>query len=96
MDNVCSCVQQSIRPTGAKIMLREIKQLLEKHGRLSLRELASHFAMSPDTLEPMLELLIQKKQIRLIDFSCSSGKSCSGCTCISRDDAMQYELATPQ
>lgn len=74
-------------------MLREIKQLLEEHKRLSLRELSSHFSMSPEAIEPMLNLLIKKQQIRLIDFNCSSGKSCSGCTCISRNDAMQYEIA---
>ena len=72
-------------------MLRQIRELLEKHGRLSLRELSVHFSISSDALEPMLDLLIQKGQIRRIDFSCSSGKTCAGCSCASRDDMLLYE-----
>jgi len=75
-----------------KTMLREIRQLLEKHGQLSLRELASHFSMATDAIEPMLNLLIQKHKICLIDFNCSTGKSCSGCSCISREDMLQYKI----
>ena len=74
-------------------MLREIQQLLRDRGRLSLRELALHFRMEPDAVEPMLDLLVSKGRISRVDFHCSSGCSCSGCSCASRDDLLLYEIA---
>jgi len=70
-------------------MLTEISALLKKHGRLSLRELAGYFHMTPGAIEPMLELLIRKKQIRLVALGCSG--ACSGCSCASREDVLNYE-----
>jgi hypothetical protein len=72
-------------------MLHDIQKFLELNGQLSLRELALHFQMEPDAIEPMLDLLIRKARIRRIDFSCSSGRSCSSCSCVSRSDVLLYE-----
>jgi len=72
-------------------MLREIIELLEKHSRLSLRELALHFSMSCDALEPMLDLLVAKGRIVVVEIGCKKG-GCSGCSCASRQDMLQYEL----
>ena len=74
-------------------MFGEIRDLLKERGRMSLRELALHFSMSADAIEPMLDLLVRKNKIRQIDFSCESGKTCAGCSCASRVDMMQYEIA---
>ena len=72
-------------------MLREIRALLAEHGRLSLRELALHFSISPDALEPMLELLINKGQVRIVSGGCGKG-SCAGCSCADRADMLLYEI----
>ena len=72
-------------------MLREIKELLAKHGRLSLKELAVHFVMEQDALEPMLELLERKGQIRMVAGGCSKG-SCRSCSCGDRGSMLLYEL----
>lgn len=71
-------------------MLSQIKHLLAERGRMTLRELAVHFAMEPDALEPMLALLVRKGQIRQNDLAC--GATCSGCACASRIDMISYEL----
>lgn len=71
-------------------MIKETKQLLRERGRLSLRELAQHFSMAPEALEPVLELLMRKGQVRLASEGC--GATCSGCTCASREDMLIYEL----
>ncbi|AKJ64850.1 FeoC-like transcriptional regulator [Kiritimatiella glycovorans] len=71
-------------------MLRETKQLLAKHGRLTLRELARHFDMDAGALEKMLETLVDKGQIRLVAGGCA--KPCAGCTSACREDMLIYEL----
>jgi len=76
-------------------MLREIKRLLAEHGRLSLRELSGYFGVSPATLEPMLDLLISKGSVALIQAGCSRGGGCRNCSCADRADVMIYELCRP-
>ena len=71
-------------------MLKEVKQLLREHGKLSLRELARHFSMTTDALEPMLDLLIQKGQVQRHEAGC--GTPCSGCTSACREDMLLYEI----
>ena len=73
------------------MMLREIKELLAEHGRLSLKELAVHFAMEQEALEPMLDLLERKGQIRVVGGGCSKG-NCRGCSCADRGSMLLYEL----
>lgn len=72
-------------------MFKEIKQILEEKGKLSLRELAQHFSMTPDALEPMLDLLIKKGQVQRHESGC--GTPCSGCTSACREDMLLYELS---
>lgn len=71
-------------------VLREIQDLLKKGGVMSLRELALHFSMKPEAIEPMLRLLVEKKRVRLLELGCGAG--CAGCECMSKADAMRYEL----
>ncbi|MDD2239862.1 MAG: FeoC-like transcriptional regulator [Kiritimatiellae bacterium] len=70
-------------------MIRDIKHVLREHSPLSLKELAQHFSVSPDTLRPMLQLLEDKQQIRSIRIGCS-GK-CAGCACMDEDRVLHFE-----
>ncbi len=73
-------------------MLTEILELLEKHGRLSLRELAGYFGMEPAALEPVLDVLMRKERIRAVSAECSTAGSCKGCSCSSREDMLSFEI----
>lgn len=73
-------------------MLTAIQQCLREHGRLSLRELALHFSITPAALEPMLDRLVQKGRIRRIDAGCDT--PCAGCTAACREDMLLYELVS--
>ena len=77
---------------GGESVLREIIKLLEKHGQLSLRELASYFSMSSEALEPMLDMLISKERIKVVSGGCAKGR-CANCSCASRADIMLYAIA---
>ncbi len=72
-------------------MLGEIQSLLKEHGRMSLRDLSVALAITPEALEPMLELLERKKRVCVEDFGCVTG--CAGCSCASRADMRYYSLA---
>ena len=71
-------------------MLSEVKALLKERESMSLRELAIHFSMKSDALKPMLQLLVEKKQVRAEEIGCGAG--CAGCSCMRPADALQYEL----
>jgi predicted transcriptional regulator len=74
-------------------MLREIKHLLSEHGRLSQREMASLLSVTPTTLEQMIQLLIDKGQVRIVGTDCASGNAaCKGCFCAQKEDLIIYEL----
>jgi putative ferrous iron transport protein C len=72
-------------------MLTDTKQLLRERGRLSLRELAVHFRMTPDAVQPMMDLLVAKGQVTEIRAS-GCGDSCDGCGCTSQADMIVYEI----
>lgn len=71
-------------------MLSEIKELLAQHGRLTLQELAQHFQMEANALEPMLQKLIDKEQITKIEAGCG-GAPCPGCASSCREAMTAYE-----
>jgi predicted ArsR family transcriptional regulator len=73
-------------------MLTEIAALLKKHRRLSLGELASALGSTPEAVEPMMELLVEKGRVRILSSGCSRG-SCKGCSCAVRENSLIYELA---
>ncbi len=73
-------------------MLTEVLELLEKHGRLSLREISGHFQMEPAAMEPVLDVLLRKKRIRAVSAECSTAGSCKGCSCSSREDMLSFEI----
>ena len=74
-------------------MPTEVLELLDKHGRLSLLELAGYFGMESAAIEPVLDLLIRKGRILAVSTGCSSGGSCRGCSCSSRESMLIYEIA---
>ncbi|MCD4775277.1 MAG: FeoC-like transcriptional regulator [Candidatus Aegiribacteria sp.] len=74
-------------------MLTEVLELLEKHGRLSLRELAGYFVIESAALEPILDVLMRKGRIRAVSAECSASGSCKGCSCSSREDMLSFEIA---
>jgi hypothetical protein len=47
--------------------------------------------MEPGALEPMLEVLVGKGQVRCDEAGCS--ERCSGCTRADREDLLVYELS---
>ena len=60
-------------------MLKHILQLLSERGALSLQQIALAAQIDSSALEPMLELLLQKKKIYRIDPPCL-GKCGGTCT----------------
>lgn len=72
-------------------MLKQIRSLLKEQGRLSLKELATLLKAEPSAVEPMMEYLMRKGLVELIQFGCSKG-SCESCSCSSREDTMIYRL----
>ena len=75
-------------------MIRQIKELLQDRGRLTLSELSIHFGMDPAALEPVLKLLVDKEQVMVTLVGCP-GKTCNGCSCTSLAAMMVYERAAP-
>ncbi len=74
-------------------MLTEVLKLLKKHRRLSLLEIAGYFRMEPAALEPVLDILLRKKRIRVVSAECSTAGSCKGCSCSSKEDMLSFEIA---
>jgi hypothetical protein len=75
-------------------MLTEVLKLLKKHRRLSLLEIAGYFVMETAALEPILDVLLRKERIRSVSGECSTGGSCKGCSCSSRESMMVYEAVS--
>ncbi|MBL7076079.1 MAG: hypothetical protein ISS31_01280 [Kiritimatiellae bacterium] len=71
-------------------MMSEIKALLRDRGQMTLRQLARHFKMAPEAIEPMLRLLVDKGQLTT---SLLCGGGCSGCGCANEADLTLYKLA---
>lgn len=58
-------------------MLRDIQELLEDRRRMSLLEIAIHFDLEPETLEPMMDQLLERGRVRRVPAKPHRG--CSGC-----------------
>ncbi len=71
-------------------MVREVKQLLKEHEKLTLSELSAHFSMEPEALEPILQVLVDKGSVNLTEDDC--GTHCPGCALSCRGDKMLYEI----
>ena len=71
-------------------MVREIKQLLKEHGKLTLTELSAHFSMEPEALEPLLQVLADKGKVTHTEVDCDT--HCPGCALSCRGDKMLYEI----
>jgi predicted transcriptional regulator len=75
-------------------MLSKIKQLLGEHGGISVRELTGLLGVEASALEPMLQILLDKGQIRPAAAGC--GGTCPGCACSNRTDLLVYELGAKE
>jgi len=70
-------------------MMGEIQKLLRARGQLTLRQLANHFNMTPEAMEPMAHVLIEKGRVKT-SLLCEG--SCSGCSCATAADLTLYEF----
>jgi len=60
-------------------MLIEIKKMLEARKILSLYELSVHFDVDPSAMDQVVQLLIDKGEVKKKDLNCGS-KGCGGCS----------------
>jgi hypothetical protein len=73
-------------------MLHEIMSLLDRHGRLSLRDIASLLKAEVSAVEPMLDLLVEKHRARRCAPLCvPRWLSCAACSCAAREDMAIFE-----
>lgn len=72
------------------VMLSQILNLLKERGPMSLTEIARHFQSGPAAVEGMLDTLVQKGRIELLDTKCSN---CKGCIEVKREDALIFKAA---
>ncbi len=70
------------------MILREITEVLEACGRMSLAELARHFKSEISAMEGMLNTLERKGRIRRIEIECAK---CKGCVSMNPEAAVFFE-----
>ena len=71
--------------------MRDIRRLIRERRRMSLRELCIHFRIEAGALEPMMDTLVRKGQVRRLEGGCPLGKgTCRGCACAEREDILCY------
>ncbi|BAX52456.1 ferrous iron transport protein C [Photobacterium damselae subsp. piscicida] len=58
------------------MILQQLKQYIEQHGRTSRKSLAKHFALSEDGVDAMLEVWIRKGIVSKELVGCSSDGCC--------------------
>lgn len=61
-------------------MILEIKKLICERKRISLGDLAIHFDVEPETLEPILEQLVRSGIVRVCGGSDENGNACGPCS----------------
>ncbi len=69
-------------------MLSEIIKLLKERESMTLAEIARHFHSEIPAVEGMLDTLVRKERIQLLDTKCSH---CKGCVEVKREDALIYK-----
>ncbi|MBY5943634.1 FeoC-like transcriptional regulator [Photobacterium rosenbergii] len=60
------------------MILQQLKQYIEQHGRASRKALAMRFGMSEDGVEAMLEVWIRKGKLGKELVGCDSDGCCQG------------------
>ncbi|GAA03629.1 FeoC-like transcriptional regulator [Photobacterium leiognathi] len=58
------------------MILQQLKQYIEQHGRVSRKQLSQHFGMSEDGVEAMLEVWIRKGSVGRELVGCDSTDCC--------------------
>lgn len=61
------------------MILMQLKRYIQGRESVGLRELSRVFSVTPDALEPMLAVWINKGQLRLCQQKSGCGGGCSGC-----------------
>lgn len=61
------------------MILAEIGQYLRRHGRASLRDLATATGSTPEAVEAMLATLERKGRVRRLPAGSTCGASCCHC-----------------
>jgi len=61
------------------MILSDIRQYLQRHGEVSLADIALHFDSEPATVRAMLEVWIKKGRVQRRTATASCGTSCSQC-----------------
>ncbi|KLV11272.1 MULTISPECIES: FeoC-like transcriptional regulator [Photobacterium] len=60
------------------MILHQLKAYIEQHGRSSRKAMASHFAMSEDGVDAMLEVWVRKGKLGRELVGCDSRQCCQG------------------
>lgn len=58
-------------------MIRDIQDILHERRRMSLLELAIHFDVEPQTLQPIMDTLLEKGRVRKV--LAEHRRGCAGC-----------------
>ena len=58
------------------MILQQLKQYIEQHGRVSRKQLSDHFGMSEDGVEAMLDVWIRKGSVGKELVGCESSDCC--------------------
>ncbi len=75
------------------MLITDIKNILQERKSMSLRELAIHFDMEPDAIEPIMDMLQKKNIVSVLDLKCKTCKSsCSGCSVANRPNMLIYQI----
>ena len=72
-------------------MVSEIINVLKQNGPMSHAQLARHLNVEVSAMAGMLDLLIDRGRIRLLDTQCSK---CKGCLEVQPEDAAIYKVVS--
>jgi predicted transcriptional regulator len=71
-------------------MLTELLRTLKERGPMSLKELSVACGSDLSATEGMLQMLVSKGRIILLETKCSK---CKGCIEVKREDALIYKIS---
>lgn len=58
------------------MILRDIRQYLELHGRATLGDIALHFGSEPEAMRGMIDVWVRKGAIRQLDIEATCNSTC--------------------
>ena len=76
-------------------MLIDIIKLIDARGHMTLGELAMHFGVAAEAIEPMLDQLVAKGRLIRLDPGAEGGcPGCGACASAGRKDVAVYASAS--